>query len=146
MGIADVVPKTIAYRLLAPALSVSDPARILCREINLANLLAELALHRVDMVIADGPIPAGINVRGYSHVLGECGISFLVGLTAGCRSESLKRTDYQTLQNVRGQRCMAGMGSGCRELLVVPVEAGGGHESAKIVRRRNRWGWLSLRA
>jgi LysR family transcriptional activator of nhaA len=77
VGIADVVPKTIAYRLLAPALSLSEPVRIICRENNLASLLAELALHRVDMVIADGPIPPGINVRGYSHVLGECGISFL---------------------------------------------------------------------
>jgi LysR family transcriptional activator of nhaA len=77
VGIADVVPKTIAYRLLAPALSISDPVRIICRENNLASLLAELALHRVDMVIADGPIPSGINVRGFSHILGECGISFL---------------------------------------------------------------------
>lgn len=77
VGIADVVPKTIAYRLLAPALSLSEPVRIICRENNLASLLAELALHRVDMVIADGPIPPGINVRGFSHVLGECGISFL---------------------------------------------------------------------
>ncbi|MGB7934175.1 MAG: transcriptional activator NhaR [Gammaproteobacteria bacterium] len=77
VGIADVVPKTIAYRLLAPALSMSEPVRIICRENNLASLLAELALHRVDMVIADGPIPSGINVRGFSHALGECGISFL---------------------------------------------------------------------
>jgi LysR family transcriptional activator of nhaA len=77
VGIADVVPKTIAYRLLAPALSMSDPVRIICRENNLASLLAELALHRVDMVIADGPIPPGVNVRGYNHALGECGISFL---------------------------------------------------------------------
>ncbi len=51
--------------------------RIICRENNLVSLLAELALHRVDMVIADGPIPPGINVRGFNHVLGECGISFL---------------------------------------------------------------------
>jgi LysR family transcriptional activator of nhaA len=77
VGITDVVPKTIAYRLLAPALSLPDPVRIICRENNLSSLLAELALHRVDMVIADGPIPPGINVRGYSHVLGECGVSFL---------------------------------------------------------------------
>jgi len=77
VGIADVVPKSIAYRLIAPALSMVDPVRIICRENNLASLLAELALHRVDMVIADGPIPPGINVRGFSHILGECGISFL---------------------------------------------------------------------
>ena len=71
VGIADVVPKTIAYCLLAPAFSLPDLVRIICRENNLASLLAELALHRVDMVIADGPISPGINVRGFNHVLGE---------------------------------------------------------------------------
>ncbi len=77
VGVADVVPKSIAYRLLAPALDIPDPVRIVCRENNLENLLAELALHRIDMVIADGPIPPGLNVRGFNHALGECGISFM---------------------------------------------------------------------
>ena len=75
-GVADVVPKTIAYRLLSPALQMEEPIRIQCRENNLETLLAELALHRVDVVIADGPIPAGVDVRGYNHSLGDCGIGF----------------------------------------------------------------------
>jgi len=75
-GIAEVVPKTIAHRLLAPALELPDQMRIHCRENSLETLLAELALHRVDMVIADGPIPPGIDVRGFNHPLGECGIGF----------------------------------------------------------------------
>jgi LysR family transcriptional activator of nhaA len=77
VGVADVVPKTIAYQLLAPALELPDPVRIVCKENSLDNLLGELALHRIDMVIADGPIPSGLNVRGYNHFLGECGVSFL---------------------------------------------------------------------
>lgn len=77
VGVADVVPKSIASRLLAPALELNDHVRIICKENSLANLLAELALHRIDMVIADGPIPPGINIRGFNHPLGECGISFL---------------------------------------------------------------------
>jgi len=77
VGVVDVVPKTIAYRLLAPALELPDAVRIVCKENTLEELLAQLALHRIDMVIADGPIPAGLNVRGYNHQLGECGISFL---------------------------------------------------------------------
>ena len=77
VGVADVVPKSIAYRLLAPALDLPDPVRIVCRENSLDALLAELALHRIDMVIADGPIPPGLNVRGFNHALGESGISFL---------------------------------------------------------------------
>ena len=76
VGVVDVVPKSIAYRLLAPALQLSESVRIVCRENSIDTLLAELALHRIDLVIADGPIPPGINVRGYNHQLGECGISF----------------------------------------------------------------------
>jgi LysR family transcriptional activator of nhaA len=77
VGVADVVPKSIAYRLLAPALELQDPVRIVCKENDLETLLGDLALHRIDMVIADGPIPAGLNVRGFNHALGECGISFM---------------------------------------------------------------------
>jgi LysR family transcriptional regulator, transcriptional activator of nhaA len=77
VGVVDVVPKSIAYRLLGPALELPDPVRIVCKESSLDNLLAELALHRIDMVIADGPIPAGLGVRGFNHSLGECGVSFL---------------------------------------------------------------------
>jgi len=77
VGVADVVPKSIAYRLLAPALQLPEPVRIVCRENNLEALLAELALHRIDLVIADSPIPHGVNVRGFNHPLGEFGISFL---------------------------------------------------------------------
>jgi LysR family transcriptional activator of nhaA len=77
VGVAEVVPKSIAYRLLAPALALEEPVRIVCRESSLDNLLAELALHRVDLVIADSPVPPGINVRGFNHSLGECGISFV---------------------------------------------------------------------
>jgi len=76
VGVADVVPKSIAYRLLAPALQLPEPVRIVCREGAIDSLLAELALHRVDLVIADGPIPSGVNVSGFNHSLGECGITF----------------------------------------------------------------------
>lgn len=77
IGIADVVPKTIAHRLIQPAFELPDPVRIQCRENSLENLLSELALHRLDAVIADGPIPTGLNIQGFNHALGECGISFL---------------------------------------------------------------------
>ena len=76
VGVADVVPKSIAYRLLAPALALPEPLRIVCREGDLDTLLAELAVHRVDLVIADGPIPPHVNVRGFNHPLGDCGITF----------------------------------------------------------------------
>lgn len=77
VGVADVVPKSIASRLLAPALTLNDPLRLVCKENNLESLLGELALHHLDLVIADAPIPARLNVTGYNHNLGHSGISFL---------------------------------------------------------------------
>ena len=76
VGVVDVVPKSIAYRLLAPALELPEAVRIICREGSVDSLLAELALHKVDLVIADGPIPSNINVNGFNHPLGDCGITF----------------------------------------------------------------------
>jgi len=71
VGIADSVPKSIAYLLVEPALRLPEPVRLICREGRLTALLADLAVHRLDMVIADRPMPANLNVRGYSHLLGE---------------------------------------------------------------------------
>ena len=76
VGIADVIPKSITYHLLAPAMQLPDPIRIICREGPLKSLLAELAVHRLDLVIADGPMPPGVSVRGFNHSLGNCGITF----------------------------------------------------------------------
>lgn len=76
IGVADAVPKSIAYRLIEPATTLTEPVRIICREWKLDSLLAELALHRLDLVIADTPIPAAISVRAYNHRLGSSGISF----------------------------------------------------------------------
>lgn len=85
VGIADVIPKSIAYRLLAPALALPDPMRMVCREDKFEPLLAELAIHRLDMVLADRPLPPGMDVKGYSHRLGECGLTFFAapGLAGG---------------------------------------------------------------
>lgn len=76
VGIADVVPKSIAYRLLAPALALPEPVRMVCREDKFERLLAELAIHRLDMVLADRPLSPGMDVKGYSHLLGKCGLTF----------------------------------------------------------------------
>ena len=75
VGIADSVSKRVAYRLVEPALHLADPVRLVCREGRLAPLLAELSIHRLDMIIADRPMPANLNVRGYSHLLGESGLT-----------------------------------------------------------------------
>lgn len=76
VGVADAVPKTIAYLLLETALKLPEQFRIVCREGKLDRLLGDLAIHRLDIVIADSPMPNNIDVRGYSHLLGESNTSF----------------------------------------------------------------------
>lgn len=76
VGVADALSKTIAYRLLEPATRLSTPTRIICTEWKLDSLLAALAVHRLDLVVSDAPMPPSINVRAYNHRLGESGVSF----------------------------------------------------------------------
>jgi LysR family transcriptional activator of nhaA len=71
VGIADSVSKFVAYRLLEPALKLAEPIRLICREGRLESLLSELSVHRLDMIIADRPMPSHLNVRGFNHLLGE---------------------------------------------------------------------------
>ncbi|WP_346830308.1 transcriptional activator NhaR [Pseudomonas abietaniphila] len=76
VGVADVVPKSIVYRLIAPTMALSEPIRITCREDQLERLLADLAIQRLDLVISDSPMPSHLDIKGYSQKLGECGVSF----------------------------------------------------------------------
>ncbi|WP_319243475.1 transcriptional activator NhaR [uncultured Propionivibrio sp.] len=76
VGVSDAVPKSIAYRLLEPAVRLKSPPFILCQEGKLSTLLAELAILNQDIVIADSPIPQNLGIRGFSHLLGESPIAF----------------------------------------------------------------------
>jgi LysR family transcriptional activator of nhaA len=75
VGVADVVPKAVAERLLQPALDVG-PLRLVCREGPLPQLLASLALHELDVVLADAPGSEPVSVRAFNHLLGKCGVTF----------------------------------------------------------------------
>jgi len=76
VGVAMVVPKLLAYRLLAPVLAMQEPVRLVCQEAPLQDLLADLSVHKLDLVIADCPLSPTLNVRAYNHLLGQSGISF----------------------------------------------------------------------
>jgi LysR family transcriptional activator of nhaA len=76
VGVVDVVPKLVVRRLLGPALGLEEPVRLVCHEDSLEKLLGELALHTLDVVISDAPVPSGSSVRAYNHLLGETGVSF----------------------------------------------------------------------
>ncbi|ABF88114.1 transcriptional regulator, LysR family [Myxococcus xanthus DK 1622] len=76
VGVLDVIPKLVAEQLLKPALEAGPSLRIICREGPLPQLLASLALHELDVVLADAPSSEPVSVRSFNHLLGKCGVSF----------------------------------------------------------------------
>ncbi len=76
VGVADLVVKAVAYRLLEPALNLPDPVRLVCSEGKFDDLLGQLALHKLDLVIADEPLPRRVSVKAFNHELGSSTVSF----------------------------------------------------------------------
>lgn len=77
VGITDVVPKTVVYQLIKPALGLSRPVQLICREDrSLEGFLGDLAVFDVDIVVADAPAKPNTTVRLRSHLLTECGTIF----------------------------------------------------------------------
>lgn len=77
VGATDVLPKLIVHHLIEPALHSRERIQIVCREGNRTQLLADLAVHRLDVVLSDSPIPPMARVRAYNHLLGSCGVTFM---------------------------------------------------------------------
>jgi LysR family transcriptional activator of nhaA len=76
VGIVNSVPKLVAYRILEPALGLDEPIRVICQEASLEKLLGDLAIHRLDLVVSDHAIPAGLSVKAYNHKLGVSSVGF----------------------------------------------------------------------
>jgi LysR family transcriptional regulator, transcriptional activator of nhaA len=76
VGLEDAVAKTVAYRLLEPALAIKEPLRLVCTEGQFDDLMAQLALHRLDLVIADEPLTSRLSVKAFNHKLGSSPMSF----------------------------------------------------------------------
>jgi len=72
VGVADAMPKLIAYRLIEPALRLPEPAQILCYEDKAERLLAEISLQGIDLVLSDVPLTPVSGAKAFNHLLGEC--------------------------------------------------------------------------
>lgn len=77
VGVVDVLPKMIAQWLIAPALKLREPVRIVCREGSSEQLTAHLAEHELDVVLSDVAFSPNGGARVYNHLLGECGVTFV---------------------------------------------------------------------
>lgn len=76
VGAVDALSKVVVQRLLAPALALDRAVQLSCREGPLEELAADLALHKLDLVLADTPLAADLDLRAFNHLLGESGIAF----------------------------------------------------------------------
>jgi LysR family transcriptional regulator, transcriptional activator of nhaA len=75
VGVADQLPKLVVRRLLEPAYSLSTPVRVIVRDGPPDRLLADLAIHSLDLVLTDAPVSPTIRVRAFNHPLGECSVT-----------------------------------------------------------------------
>ena len=85
VGVSDAIPKLIAYRILQPVLAMSEPVKIVCEENSSERLLADLAEHRLDVVLSDAPITSPVSVKAYNHLLGTCGVTFFAAESLAVR-------------------------------------------------------------
>lgn len=76
VGVVDTVPKSIAYKLLSATLNLNEPIRLICNNDKPERLFGELAIHHLDLVIADQTLPRELGVKAYNHQLGQSGVTF----------------------------------------------------------------------
>ena len=76
VGVTDSFPKLLTNTILRPVFSMPQPVHVVCREGKMEDLLAQLAAHRLDIVLADEPAPASAKIKTFNHPLGDCGVTF----------------------------------------------------------------------
>jgi LysR family transcriptional activator of nhaA len=76
VGVADSLPKLVTHEILKPAFAMARPVHVICREGKIEDLLAQLAAHRLDIVLVDEPPSSSHRLRVFDHKLGESGVTF----------------------------------------------------------------------
>jgi len=74
VGVSDLIPKLIAYRILEPALSLKGGVQIECYEDTPEKLLLSLSAHELDLVLTDAPAYSAVRVRVFNHLLGSSAV------------------------------------------------------------------------
>jgi LysR family transcriptional activator of nhaA len=76
IGIADSLPKLVSHEIIKPIFSLGQPVQAVCLENKTSDLLAQLAVYRLDVVLADEPAPSALPLKTFNHLLGESGVTF----------------------------------------------------------------------
>lgn len=96
VGVTDSFPKLATNEILKPVFDMQQTMHVICREGKMEDLLAQLAAHRLDMVLSDEPASSSTNFRTFNHTLGETGTVFCAEKKLGIR---LKKNFPLSLQN-----------------------------------------------
>ncbi len=75
VGVAGVVPRLVAERVLSPALSLAGPVRLICRSDRPERLLADLATHDLDAILTDAPASPHLKARAFNRLLGTSDVA-----------------------------------------------------------------------
>lgn len=118
IGVADVVPKLVAYRVLRPAFAAAAEIEMICREGASESLLAALGNHEVDLVITDAPSTGPL--RSFNHLLGESGTTFFA---APALASSAKKNFPKSLE--KAPLLMPGEGTQLRRALELWLDSNG---------------------
>ena len=117
VGISDLIPKLVAYRILQPALTLSTAVHFVCYEDQSERLLLSLAAHELDLVLTDAPAHSAVRVRVFSHLLGSSDMALFAApaLATRYRKDFPARLDgapflmpMQNSASRRGPRSMVG--------------------------------------
>lgn len=76
VGVADSFPKLVTNEILKPVFALPQAVYVVCREGKIEDLLAQLAAHRLDVVLSDEPAPSSANINVFSHALGKSSVTF----------------------------------------------------------------------
>lgn len=76
IGIADSLPKLVSHSFAKPIFNIGQPVQAVFLEGKTSDLLAQLAVYRLDIVLANEPAPGSLHTKVFNHLLGECGIMF----------------------------------------------------------------------
>lgn len=74
VGIRDVMPKLVAFQLLQPAFQMLESVKVICQEGGMPQLVADLAIHKLDVILSDTALDPLYKVQAYSHRLGEADV------------------------------------------------------------------------
>ena len=96
IGITDVIPKVFAYDLIKPIFDSELAIKVVCKEGELEQLLADLALNKLDAILSDCPIPPGKSIKAYNHKITDSGLTFYI---ANAQADSITADFPECLNN-----------------------------------------------